>query len=406
MTDDHCTGADCRPDEEQVRRDDRAHVFHSWSAQALIDPLPIAARAGLVLLGLRRQAVPRLLAASSSTSTSATSTRKLVAAIQEQAARLRTIARPSPTTPAARRPGSSPSSPRATSTRCSSPTAAPRPTRTPCAWPGCTPAATRCSPTYRSYHGATAGAIALTGDPRRWAVGAGHAGRRALLGALPLPLRLPRRDRGAGVRARAAAPARHVMVEGPHTVAAIILETVVGTNGILVPPPATSQGVRDALRRVRHRDDRRRGDGRLRPLRRVVRRRPLGRHARPHHLRQGRQLRLRPARRRHHLRPRSPRPSPSAPYPGGLTYSGHPLACASAVASISIFQEEGIIEHARDARRATSSARSCAELAEKHPSRRRGPRASACSGRSSSSATGRPASRWCRSTPPAPTPRR
>ena len=35
------------------------------------------------------------------------------------------------------------------------------------------------------------------------------------------------------------------------------------------------------------------------------------------------------------------------PFPGGLTYSGHPLACASAVASINIFKEEGIVEHAR-----------------------------------------------------------
>jgi taurine--2-oxoglutarate transaminase len=34
-------------------------------------------------------------------------------------------------------------------------------------------------------------------------------------------------------------------------------------------------------------------------------------------------------------------------FPGGLTYSGHPLACASAVASIQIFKEEGIVEHAR-----------------------------------------------------------
>src|SRR3954462_4374228 len=32
------------------------------------------------------------------------------------------------------------------------------------------------------------------------------------------------------------------------------------------------------------------------------------------------------------------------PYPGGLTYSGHPLACASAVASIGIFEEEGLVE--------------------------------------------------------------
>ena len=34
-------------------------------------------------------------------------------------------------------------------------------------------------------------------------------------------------------------------------------------------------------------------------------------------------------------------------YPGGLTYSGHPLACASAVASINVFKDEGILEHAR-----------------------------------------------------------
>jgi len=35
------------------------------------------------------------------------------------------------------------------------------------------------------------------------------------------------------------------------------------------------------------------------------------------------------------------------PYPGGLTYSGHPLACASAVTSIEIFEDEEILDHAR-----------------------------------------------------------
>jgi len=34
-------------------------------------------------------------------------------------------------------------------------------------------------------------------------------------------------------------------------------------------------------------------------------------------------------------------------YPGGLTYSGHPLACASAVASMTAMEEEGVIENAR-----------------------------------------------------------
>src|SRR5262249_56342194 len=33
-------------------------------------------------------------------------------------------------------------------------------------------------------------------------------------------------------------------------------------------------------------------------------------------------------------------------FAGGLTYSGHPLACASGVASIEAFQEEGIVENA------------------------------------------------------------
>ena len=191
------------------------------------------------------------------------------------------------------------------------------------------------------------------------------------------------------------------MVEGAHTIAAIVLETVVGTNGILVPPDGYLAGRARAVRRARHRDDRRRGDGRVRPLRRVVRRRPLGRRARPDLLRQGRQLRLRAARRRDHQPARSPTVRRRAPYPGGLTYSGHPLACASAVASINIFKEEGIIEHARhlgdrrhrpgagrDGRAPPVASARCA--------------ASACSGRSSWSATARPASRSCRTTPPAP----
>ena len=55
------------------------------------------------------------------------------------------------------------------------------------------------------------------------------------------------------------------------------------------------------------------------------------------------------------------------PYPGGLTYSGHPLACASAVASIGIFREEGIIEHARQLG-ADVIGPGLRELAERHPS--------------------------------------
>jgi taurine--2-oxoglutarate transaminase len=55
------------------------------------------------------------------------------------------------------------------------------------------------------------------------------------------------------------------------------------------------------------------------------------------------------------------------PYPGGLTYSGHPLACASAVASIQIFKEEGIVENARKIGEVVLGP-GLAALAEQHPS--------------------------------------
>jgi taurine---2-oxoglutarate transaminase len=54
-------------------------------------------------------------------------------------------------------------------------------------------------------------------------------------------------------------------------------------------------------------------------------------------------------------------------YPGGLTYSGHPLACASAVASIEIFKEEGIVEHAR-AMGTDLIGPELTRIAEQHPS--------------------------------------
>jgi taurine--2-oxoglutarate transaminase len=55
------------------------------------------------------------------------------------------------------------------------------------------------------------------------------------------------------------------------------------------------------------------------------------------------------------------------PYPGGLTYSGHPLACASAVASIRIFEEEGLVERARRMGDEVAGP-ALRELADRHPS--------------------------------------
>jgi taurine--2-oxoglutarate transaminase len=96
---------------------------------------------------------------------------------------------------------------------------------------------------YRSYHGATAGAIALTGDPRRWAAEPG------IPGVVRIPDFYPYRagkdiddpDYTASVLN---ATEEIIQFEGPHTIAAMIIEPVVGTNGILIPSASYIRGLR------------------------------------------------------------------------------------------------------------------------------------------------------------------
>ena len=331
--------------EEDVRRHDRAHVFHSWSAQALIDPLPIASAQGSYFTDYSGK---RYLDFSSQLVNVNIGYQhpKMVAAIQEQAARLTTIS------PAFANDA------RSEAARLIAEIA-----------PGdlnmvfftnggaeATENALRMArlhtgrhkvmAAYRSYHGATAGAIAMTGDPRRWASEPGMPGVVRYWG--PYPYRSAFHAEGeAQESARALQHLRDIIaVEGPQTVAAIILETVVGTNGILVPPPGYLEGVRaicDEFGIMMIADEVMAGFGRCGewfavdhwgvtpdlitfakgvnsgyvPLGGVI------------------------------MSDRVAATFAERPYPGGLTYSGHPLACASAVASISIFREEGIVEHAR-----------------------------------------------------------
>lgn len=199
---------------------------------------------------------------------------------------------------------------------------------------------------YRSYHGATNGAITLTGDPRRWPSEPGMPGVVKFWG--PYPYRSAFHSTSEAEECdRALQHLEDVlMVEGASTVAAIIIETVVGTNGILVPPDGYLEGIRRLCDRhgiIMICDEVMSGFGRCGewfafhkwdvepdlvcfakgvnsgylPLGGVV------------------------------LSRRVADSFKDRPYPGGLTYSGHPLACASAVASINIFKEDGIIEHAR-----------------------------------------------------------
>lgn len=219
---------------------------------------------------------------------------------------------------------------------------------------------------YRSYHGATAGAITLTGDPRRWPSEPGMAGVVHYWG--PYLYRSAfHADSEHEECVRALNHLREVlMMEGAHTVASIIVEPVVGTNGILVPPPGYLQGVRaicDDFGIVLIADEVMSGFGRCGewfavdhwnvtpdlitfakgvnsgyvPLGGVILSRAVA------------------------------GTFEDRVYPGGLTCSGHPLACAAAVASIRAFHREGIVEHARElGREAIGPA--LRELADRHPS--------------------------------------
>jgi taurine--2-oxoglutarate transaminase len=217
---------------------------------------------------------------------------------------------------------------------------------------------------YRSYHGATAGAITLTGDPRRWPAEPSIPGVVRMLD--PYTYRCPA---GHPDPCPVCTGAPHLeeilMYEGPQTVAAVILETVTGTNGIIPPPDGYLQSIREVCHRhgiLLITDEVMAGFGRTGkwfavdnwdvvpdimtvakginsgyvPLGAMIVREPIADWVRSRY------------------------------FAGGLTYSGHPLACASAVASIEAFQEEGIVENA--AAMGDVFRERLHELAERHPS--------------------------------------
>ena len=96
---------------------------------------------------------------------------------------------------------------------------------------------------YRSYHGSTGSAVAATGDPRRWP--------NEFTGSVVHVL-----DPYHGVDRPADSAARSlelleetIRLEGPSTIAGFILEPVAGTNGILIPPDGYLEGVREICSR-------------------------------------------------------------------------------------------------------------------------------------------------------------
>src|SRR5690348_13769544 len=193
---------------------------------------------------------------------------------------------------------------------------------------------------YRSYHGATAAAVSATGDPRRWFAEPGVPGFVRMFD--PYTYRCPA---GHPDPCPVCSGAPHLeeilMYEGPHTVAAVMLETVTGTNGIIVPPDGYLQSIRETCDRygiLLITDEVMAGWGRTGRWFGVdnwdvvpdiittakginsgyV---PLGAMTVRDHVYDAIKDRF---------------------FAGGLTYSGHPLACASGVASIGIFRDEGV----------------------------------------------------------------
>ena len=199
---------------------------------------------------------------------------------------------------------------------------------------------------YRSYHGATHGSILLTGDPRRWPNEPGMGGVVRMLD--PYTYRCPAGHPDPCPVCTGAPHLEEILeYEGAHTVAAVILETVTGTNGIIPPPPGYLQSIREVCDRhgiLLVLDEVMAGFGRtgrwfacdnwdVVPDILTVAKGinsgyvPLGAMIIREHLKEWVRGRL---------------------FPGGLTYAGHPLACASAVASIEAFQEEGVVENAAE----------------------------------------------------------
>jgi taurine--2-oxoglutarate transaminase len=194
---------------------------------------------------------------------------------------------------------------------------------------------------YRSYHGGTAGSITLTGDPRRWPAEPGLPGVVHVLnpyhgiqrGWEPTDLALARIE-------------ETIQLEGPNTIAALFMETVVGTNGVLIPPEGFLQGIRELCTKygiLMVADEVMSGFGRTGewfavdhwrvvpdlmtmakgltsayvPLGAVGMRRGIADHFK------------------------------DKVFWGGLTYNSHPLGCAAALATLQVYEDDRLIENAR-----------------------------------------------------------
>jgi taurine--2-oxoglutarate transaminase len=197
---------------------------------------------------------------------------------------------------------------------------------------------------YRSYHGATQACLQLSGDPRRLPAEPGAPGYVHFMGPWPYEYSFGR-DEDEITANHLRYLEELITYEGPDRIAALIVETVTGAGGVLMPPRGWLRGVRELLSRhgiLLICDEVMSGWGRTGklfacehydvvpdiltmakgltssyvPLGAMGVRRPIAEHFREH------------------------------VFFGGLTYNAHPFACAVALAAVDTLVEEGMVENA------------------------------------------------------------
>jgi taurine--2-oxoglutarate transaminase len=194
---------------------------------------------------------------------------------------------------------------------------------------------------YRSYHGGTAGSISLTGDPRRWAA------EPAVPGVVRIPDFYHGLQRGSDSAADVLTATDEVLqMEGPHTIAAVIVEPVTGTNGILIPPEGYLEGLRQLCDRygiLLIADEVMSGFGRtgewfaVNHWRVVPDMITMAKGLTSAYVQLG-AVGMRRSIAEHFQK---------NVFYGGLTYNSHPLACAAALATLDVYEQDGLIERAR-----------------------------------------------------------
>ena len=223
---------------------------------------------------------------------------------------------------------------------------------------------------YRSYHGASFGALAATGDPRR------VAWEPEVMPGVVHFLD-PYRYRSTFHRANPDISEADfsqdylnhleeiIQYEGPQTIAAVLVEPVTGTNGVIIPPEGYLQGVRalcDRYQILMIADEVMSGFGRTGEWFAVDHWQvapdiitlakgltsgyaPLGAVG---------------------MREEIAHAYDEKVYQGGLTYNGHPLSLAAAIATIEVMQKENLVGRARQTGQVLADL--LAELVDRHPS--------------------------------------